>query len=169
MRCPYCKQDHDKVIDTRPSEDGHVTRRRRECLACGRRYTTHERLEEIPLKVIKKNSTRVPFDRARILSGIAKALEKRPVHPDQAESIADEIEREILEQHEREVTSTVIGEMVMEKLRRLDKVAYVRFASVYRDFKTVEEFRKEIDTIDTDSHESNGETRPEQREATKGE
>lgn len=147
MRCPYCKEDRDKVIDTRPGEDGYVTRRRRECLECGRRYTTHERLEEMPLRVIKKNNQRVPFDRAKILGGILRSVEKRPVSQDTAEALVDQIESEILEHFEREVTTTEIGEMVMRKLREVDTVAYIRFASVYREFKEVGEFLREIDTI----------------------
>ncbi len=147
MRCPFCKLDRDRVIDTRPSEDGHVTRRRRECLECGRRYTTHERLEDLPLRIVKKNGQRAPFNREKLLGGILRSLEKRPVSQQQAEALADEIERELLEKPEREVPSHEIGGMVMEKLRGVDKVAYVRFASVYREFKTVDEFLKEIKTI----------------------
>lgn len=147
MRCPYCKEDRDKVIDTRPGEDGYVTRRRRECLECGRRYTTHERLEEMPLRVIKKNNQRVPFDRGKILGGILRSVEKRPVSQETAEALVDQIESEILEHFEREVTTTEIGEMVMRKLRDVDTVAYIRFASVYREFKEVGEFLREIDTI----------------------
>lgn len=147
MRCPYCKQDHDKVIDTRLGEDGYVTRRRRECLNCSRRYTTHERLEEMPLRVIKKNNRRAPFDRDKIRAGILRSVEKRPVGQDMVETLVDQIESEILEHYDREITTTKIGEIVMEKLRDLDMVAYIRFASVYREFKEVGEFLREIDTI----------------------
>lgn len=155
MRCPYCKEDHDRVIDTRPSEEGYATRRRRECIACGRRYTTHERLEDMPLRVIKKNNQRVPFNRDKILSGVQLALQKRPVSAEQAEQMVDSIEREILESHEREISTREIGELVMKYLRDTDKVAYVRFASVYRDFKEIGEFLKEIDSFGP--HDCSGE------------
>lgn len=148
MRCPFCKKDNDKVIDTRPSEDGTVTRRRRECLECGKRYTTHERLEYSPLKVIKKDNTREPFNRDKILAGISRALRKRPVGSEQIEGLVDAIEREIAEQHEREVHSGEIGESIMRHLRAIDKVAYVRFASVYRNFEEVGEFIDEIKTME---------------------
>ncbi|MFH0910189.1 MAG: transcriptional regulator NrdR [Planctomycetota bacterium] len=147
MQCPFCHQDNDRVVDTRPNEDGSAIRRRRECLLCERRFTTYERLEEIPLRVVKKSGERVPYDRANILKGIGKALEKRPVSAAQMEAMVEEIEREILNAHEREVPSRVIGEMVMERLRVLDEVAYVRFASVYREFKEVDEFVREVHTI----------------------
>ena len=148
MRCPFCKKDNDKVIDTRPSEDGTVTRRRRECLECGKRYTTHERLEYSPLKVIKKDNSREPFNRDKILAGISRALRKRPVSSEQIEGIVDSIEREIAEAHEREVRSGEIGESIMRHLRATDKVAYVRFASVYRNFEEVGEFIDEIKTME---------------------
>lgn len=147
MRCPYCKEDQDRVIDTRPSEDGHVTRRRRECMACGKRYTTHERLEELPLRVVKKNGQRVPFDRERIKSGVLKAVEKRPVSMQQIQEFVDAVESEVLERANREIQSQEIGEMMMRHLRDLDDVAYVRFASVYRNFTEVGEFVKEVETI----------------------
>ena len=148
MRCPFCKKDNDKVIDTRPSEDGTVTRRRRECLECGKRYTTHERLEYSPLKVIKKDNSREPFNRDKILAGISRALRKRPVATDRIEGLVDAIEREIAEAHEREVHSGEIGESIMRHLRAIDKVAYVRFASVYRNFEEVGEFIDEIKTME---------------------
>lgn len=148
MRCPFCKKDNDKVIDTRPGEDGTVTRRRRECLECGKRYTTHERLEYSPLKVIKKDNTREPFNRDKVLAGISRALRKRPVSTEQIENIVDAIEREISEQNEREVRSGEIGETIMKHLRATDKVAYVRFASVYREFEEVGEFINEIETME---------------------
>ena len=148
MRCPFCKKDNDKVIDTRPGEDGTVTRRRRECLECGKRYTTHERLEYSPLKVIKKNGTREPFNRDKILAGISRALRKRPVGTEQIENIVDAIERDISERNEREVRSGEIGETIMKYLRATDKVAYVRFASVYREFEEVGEFINEIKTME---------------------
>jgi transcriptional repressor NrdR len=135
-------------VDTRPSEDGTVVRRRRHCTACDRRFTTHERLEELPLRVIKKNGERVPFSRDKLLAGVMRALEKRPVAIDQIHAMVDELERELLDRGEREVESAVIGELLMARLRDLDEVAYVRFASVYREFKAVDEFVREIDTIE---------------------
>lgn len=144
MRCPFCKKDNDRVIDTRPSEDGAVTRRRRECLECKKRYTTHEKLEYSPLKVIKKDNTREPFDKDKITAGISRALRKRPVGSEEIDSIVDSIEREIIESNEREVESTKIGEIIMRHLKEKDKVAYIRFASVYRAFEDVGEFIDEI-------------------------
>lgn len=147
MRCPFCKKDDDKVIDTRPSEDGSAIRRRRECLECGKRFTTHERLEEMPVRVVKKNGRREPFDRAKILNGVLRAVEKRSISLEMAESLVEAIEREILDQTDREISTRDIGELVMAKLRTIDEVAYVRFASVYREYQALEEFIKEIRTI----------------------
>lgn len=147
MRCPFCKKDNDKVIDTRPSEDGFAIRRRRECLACNKRFTTHERLEEMPVRVIKKSGRREPFDRAKILGGVMRAVEKRSISLEEVEKLVDAIEREVLDQSDREISSRDIGELVMTKLRGMDEVAYVRFASVYREYQALEEFIKEIRTI----------------------
>jgi len=144
MRCPFCKTDNDKVVDSRGAESGAVIRRRRECLECGRRYTTYERIEEIPLRVIKKDGTREAFERRKIVEGITKACEKRPVSSEAIEQVVQEIERELADIADREVTSRQIGEMVMGKLRTLDQVAYVRFASVYREFKDIEQFLDEL-------------------------
>ena len=144
MKCPYCKNDNDKVVDSRSAEEASVIRRRRECLECGRRYTTYERVEEIPLRVVKKDGTRVPFDRSKILVGLHKACEKRPVSAETLEAVVQEIENEIYERSEKEVPSKVIGELVMKKLRQLDQVAYVRFASVYREFKDPTQFLEEL-------------------------
>jgi len=144
MRCPFCKNDNDKVVDSRAAEGGAVIRRRRECLECRRRYTTYERVEEIPLRVIKKDGTREPFDRRKIFAGMAKACEKRPVPTERIEHIVEEIERELADVADREVTSRQIGEIVMAKLRDLDHVAYVRFASVYRAFKDINQFLEEL-------------------------
>jgi transcriptional repressor NrdR len=144
MRCPFCKSDNDKVVDSRASEGGAVIRRRRECLECGRRYTTYERVEEIPLRVIKKDGTREPFERRKIFEGMAKACEKRPVAMETLDRIVLEIERRLADSAEREVTSRQIGEMVMQHLRELDQVAYVRFASVYRAFKDINQFLEEL-------------------------
>ena len=144
MRCPSCKADNDRVVDSRSSREGAVIRRRRECLACGRRYTTYEQIEEAQLRVVKKDGTRVPFDRNKILSGLLKACEKRPVSMATLEDATATIERELLERYEREVPSLAIGELVINRLRDLDKVAYVRFASVYKEFKDVEQFLEEL-------------------------
>jgi transcriptional repressor NrdR len=145
MQCPFCKKDNDRVVDSRTSENGRVTRRRRECIECERRYTSYERVEETPLRVMKKDGSRVGFDRAKIRAGIEKACEKRPVSADEIVRIVDSIEAEVVEKYEREVPTRFIGERVMEELRRLDEVAYVRFASVYRAFKDVNEFRHVLD------------------------
>lgn len=147
MRCPFCKKDNDKVIDTRPSEDGSAIRRRRECLGCGKRFTTHERLEEMPVRVVKKNGRREPFDRSKILNGVTRAVEKRTFSVEAVETLVDEIEREILDQSDREISTRDIGDLVMVKLRAVDEVAYVRFASVYREYRALEEFINEIRTF----------------------
>ena len=147
MRCPFCKQDNDRVIDTRPSEDGSAIRRRRECLGCGKRFTTHERLEEMPVRVVKKNGRREPFDRAKILNGVMRAVEKRSISIEDVEKMVEAMEREILDQPEREISTRDIGELVMAKLRAVDEVAYVRFASVYREYRELEEFINEIRTF----------------------
>lgn len=144
MRCPFCKVDKDKVVDSRSSSEGAVVRRRRECLQCGRRFTTYERVEEAPLRVVKKDGSRVPFDRDKILVGLRKACEKRPVSAEAIELAVSKIEDEINKKYDREVPSADIGEMVMEALKKLDSVAYVRFASVYREFKDPEDFVKAI-------------------------
>jgi transcriptional repressor NrdR len=148
VRCPFCRKDHDKVVDTRPNEDGSVIRRRRECVACGKRFTTHERLEEVPLRVIKKTGERAPYSRENVLKGVTRALEKRPVSLDQVEGLVDDIEREIMDHNEREVSTAEIGRLVMSRLYNIDAVAYVRFASVYREFKAVDEFVREINTLE---------------------
>ena len=144
MKCPFCGHQEDKVVDSRGSQDGSSIRRRRECLQCGKRFTTYEHVEEQPLKIIKKDSRREPFDRHKLLAGLVKACEKRPVSMDDLEGLVDELERELSQQFEREVPSREIGERVMKKLHALDPVAYVRFASVYREFKDVEQFMREL-------------------------
>ena len=144
MKCPFCKKDDDKVIDSRSSSGGFSIRRRRQCLECGRRYTTYEKIEETPLRVIKKDGSRVPYDREKIVSGIRKACEKRPVSTDALIGMVDEIEADIFDKFDKEVESSYIGEQVMARLKDLDKVAYVRFASVYREFKDVSEFVEEV-------------------------
>ncbi|MCB7128762.1 MAG: transcriptional regulator NrdR [Candidatus Brocadiales bacterium] len=144
MQCPYCKQDNDKVINSRPSADGLNIKRRRECLNCGRRYTTYERMEETPLKVIKKDGRRVAFDRGKIRAGLEKACEKRPISTDTIEATISDIERDLYNRFDREVPSKYVGEQIMQKLKSLDKVAYVRFASVYREFKDIADFMEEV-------------------------
>ena len=144
MKCPFCRKDNDKVVDSRSAEDGQVIRRRRECLECSKRNTTYERIEEIPLRIIKKDGGREPYDRNKLLSGLLKACQKRPVPTADLEGIADEIEEETSQRASKEVPSKVVGEAVMNKLRDLDQVAYVRFASVYRDFKDVGQFLEEL-------------------------
>lgn len=144
MRCPYCNHIDSKVVDSRSSKDGEAIRRRRECLACERRYTTYERIEEVAQMVVKKDGSRETFDRWKIKSGILKAIEKRPVTLEQVEAIIDEVERKLFGSTEHEVTTTQIGEEVMEKLKAIDEVAYVRFASVYRQFKDINEFMNEL-------------------------
>ncbi|MEK6246590.1 MAG: transcriptional regulator NrdR [Planctomycetales bacterium] len=144
MKCPFCRNDNDRVIDSRASQDGLVIRRRRECLGCRRRYTTYERVEEWPLKVIKKDGTRVPFERDKIKSGIEKACWKRPVRDEQIEGVLVGIENDIYANFESEVESNYLGELIMEYLRKLDQVAYVRFASVYREFQDVHDFVDEL-------------------------
>ena len=143
MKCPFCKKDNDKVIDSRSSSGGFSIRRRRQCLECERRYTTYEKIEETPLRVMKKDGSRVPYDREKILAGLRKACEKRPVSTDALHTIVDEIEADIFDTFDKEVESSYIGEQVMERLRGLDKVAYVRFASVYREFQDISDFIKE--------------------------
>jgi transcriptional repressor NrdR len=143
MLCPFCRQGETKVIDSRGSEE-FVIRRRRKCLQCGRRFTTYEKLEESPLKVVKKDGSRVVFDREKIRYGIEKACYKRPVGPEQIEQIVNDVERGVYENFDREVPSRYIGEQVFDKLRHVDQVAFVRFASVYRSFQDVEDFANEL-------------------------
>ncbi len=144
MRCPRCKSDNDRVVDSRTSADARAIRRRRECLACFLRYTTYERIESTPLRVVKKNGERVRFDRDRLLQGMLKACEKLNVPLEELEAAATRIEARCQEEYDREVPSAVIGSLVMEELRSLDQVAYVRFASVYREFKDVTQFLDEL-------------------------
>ena len=147
MRCPYCENRDTKVIDSRHTEEGHAIRRRRECEKCGKRFTTYEKIEETVLVVIKKDGSRETFDRNKILSGIIKACEKRPVALSEMEAVIDDIERGLNNMMEKEVKSTFIGELVMEKLRDLDEVAYVRFASVYRQFTDINTLINEIEKL----------------------
>jgi transcriptional repressor NrdR len=144
MKCPFCGHLQDKVVDSRESKEGDAIRRRRQCLECKRRFTSYERIDEIPYMVVKKDGRRERFDRQKVLTGLLKACEKRPVSMIQLETIADKAEVMVQDSSEREVTTTTIGEMIMNELKNLDKVAYVRFASVYLDFKDVQEFMSEL-------------------------
>ena len=142
MKCPFCGHIEDKVVDSREGKDGLVIRRRRECLSCDRRFTSYERIDEIPFMVVKKDGSREPYDRNKVLGGLRKACEKRPVSPTVLETVADEVELMVQETPEREIPAGRIGEKVIERLKELDKVAYVRFASVYRQFEDVDQFMK---------------------------
>jgi transcriptional repressor NrdR len=144
MKCPFCGHLQDKVVDSRESKEGDAIRRRRQCLSCQRRFTSYERIDEIPYMVVKKDGRRERFDRQKVLNGVLKACEKRPVSMIQLETIADKAEIIVQESSEREVSTTSLGEMIMNELKTLDKVAYVRFASVYLDFKDVQEFMSEL-------------------------
>lgn len=144
MRCPFCGYAESKVIDSRPAEEGATIRRRRECLACQKRFTTYEIMERLPLVVVKRDGSRQTFDKIKVLNGMLRACEKRPVSLQSLEKIAEEIEQELQNSLEREVTTTEIGEMVMDRLKDIDEVAYVRFASVYRQFKDVKTFFDEL-------------------------
>ncbi len=144
MKCPFCGHLEDKVIDSRLSQDGSTTRRRRVCLRCSKRFTTYERVEESLPLIVKKDGRRESYDRAKVLNGIKRACEKRPVSIEDIEAVVDRIEARLAETGEREIPSSVIGEAVMEQLRALDEVAYVRFASVYREFRDINEFMKEL-------------------------
>ncbi len=151
MKCPFCHADNDKVIDSRASEDGAATRRRRRCNACKRRYTTYERVERTTIRVVKKDGARVPFDRLRLKQGLEKACWKRPISDINIESVITEVENYIEANCESEVESRYLGEIVMEQLREIDQVAYVRFASVYREFKDARDFVDELRPMLTDS------------------
>jgi transcriptional repressor NrdR len=158
MRCPFCQDAENKVIDSRESHEGAVIRRRRECLACKRRFTTYERVEELTPLIVKKDGRREAFDRDKLLHGLKKACEKRPVSSEEVERIALDVERRLQEAGEKEVPSSVIGEEVMRKLQSLDEVAYVRFASVYRSFRDIAEFMSELkDLLD---EQSRGKAKP---------
>ncbi|HIV34416.1 MAG TPA: transcriptional regulator NrdR [Candidatus Blautia intestinigallinarum] len=147
MRCPYCNQDNTRVVDSRPVEENNSIRRRRMCDACGRRFTTYEKVETIPLIVIKKDQNREQYDRGKIEAGILRACYKRPVPVERINSTIDAIEAKIFNTEDREISSSKIGEIVMEELKNLDEVAYVRFASVYREFKDVNTFMKELSKL----------------------
>ncbi len=144
MKCPYCGYAESKVIDSRPAEEGNTIRRRRECLACTKRFTTYEIIERLPLVVVKRDGSRQSFDKVKIINGLVRACEKRPVALNQLEAIAEEIEGELQSALEREISTTEVGEMVMARLKDIDEVAYVRFASVYRQFKDINTFMDEL-------------------------
>ena len=147
MKCPYCSHMESKVVDSRPTEEGNVIRRRRECFSCAKRFTTYEKVEDIPLMVVKKGGHREPFDRKKIMNGILRACEKRPVSISQIETIVNAIETEVYQSSDREVQSKEIGEKIMMHLKDLDEVAYVRFASVYRQFKDLNTFMEELNKL----------------------
>lgn len=151
MKCPYCENIDTKVIDSRPTEEGHAIRRRRECDMCKKRFTTYEKVEEIPLMVVKKDGSRETFDRNKVLNGIIKACEKRPISMNDIEKIVDEIERGLSNMMEKEIESRMIGEIIMDQLKGLDEVAYVRFASVYRQFKDINTFISELEKLLNDT------------------
>ena len=147
MKCPFCGHMEDKVVDSRESREGDVIRRRRECLKCERRFTSYERIDEIPYMVVKKDGTREPFQREKVLSGVLRATEKRPIPMTKIEALVNSVEKYVQESRERERSTEKIGELIMRRLKELDKVAYVRFASVYLDFKDVSEFMSELKTL----------------------
>jgi transcriptional repressor NrdR len=147
MKCPFCSHENDKVVDSRESKEGESIRRRRECLQCGKRYTTYERIDEVPFMVVKKDGRRERFDRQKVLNGLMRACEKRPVSIGKLEQIVNEAETFVVDSPERERTTSDIGELIMDRLKKLDKVAYVRFASVYMDFKDVKEFMSELNSL----------------------
>ena len=147
MKCPFCAHLGDKVVDSRESKEGEVIRRRRECLGCGKRFTSYERIDEIPYMVIKKDGTRERFERQKLIAGLLKACEKRPVSIAAIEGVADKVEATLQERPEKEMATEEVGALVMEELRRLDKVAYVRFASVYRHFRDISEFMSELNDL----------------------
>ncbi|HET9783918.1 MAG TPA: transcriptional regulator NrdR [Terriglobales bacterium] len=147
MRCPFCNHPEDRVVDSRESKEGEAIRRRRECANCGKRFTTYERLDEIPYVVVKKDGRREKFDRQKVLTGLLHAAEKRPISMGQLESIVNEADALVVDSPEREVSTKAVGQLLMDRLRHLDKVAYVRFASVYMDFKDVAEFMNELNRL----------------------
>ena len=144
MKCPFCNAADTRVIDSRPGDDNASIRRRRQCETCGKRFTTYEKLETMPLMIVKKDNSREPYERSKIEAGIIRSCHKRPVSSEQISSLVDQIENALFSREDREISSSVIGEMVMEKLKDLDPVAYVRFASVYREFKDVDTFMQEL-------------------------
>ncbi|MFI5104113.1 MAG: transcriptional regulator NrdR [Terriglobales bacterium] len=147
MKCPFCGFENDKVVDSRESKEGESIRRRRECMKCEKRFTTYERIDEIPYMVVKKDGRREKFERKKVLNGLLRACEKRPISMGQLEQIVNEVEQFVVDAPERERTVNEIGELMMERLKQIDKVAYIRFASVYRDFQDVSEFHSELERL----------------------
>ena len=147
MICPFCAHKRDRVLDSRESKEGDLIRRRRQCLACKRRFTTYERIDEVPYMVVKKDGRREKFDRQKVLNGLLRACEKRPVSMARLAELVDEVESRLADSAEREISTTAVGELLMERLKGLDKIAYVRFASVYRDFQDVEAFLSELEVL----------------------
>ena len=159
MRCPFCEFHDSKVIDSRAAEEGNSIRRRRECLQCAKRFTTYEMVEDLPLRVVKKDGRRMAFDRSKILNGLMKACEKRPISLEVLEETADKVEKELRNSMEREIPSRLIGEVLMKHLKNLDHVAYVRFASVYREFTDIDNFMQELEALkDTAANNKKSET-----------
>jgi transcriptional repressor NrdR len=147
MKCPFCGFENDKVVDSRESKEGESIRRRRECLKCEKRFTTYERIDEIPYMVVKKDGRRETFERQKVLAGLLRACEKRPISMGKMEQIVNEVEKYVIDSPERERTASELGEQIMNHLKQIDKVAYIRFASVYRDFKDVGEFHSELESL----------------------
>lgn len=147
MKCPFCSHHESKVVDSRPTDEGQAIRRRRECIICTRRFTTYEKIDEIPLIVVKKNGNREPYNRSKILNGVIRACEKRPISLQEIEGLVDGVEKHLYNMMEREVTTEFIGNLVIDRIRELDEVAYVRFASVYREFKDINTFMDEVKKI----------------------
>lgn len=147
MRCPFCNEENTKVVDSRPSDENNLIRRRRQCSECNKRFTTYEKIETIPLVVIKKDKKREPYNRNKLMSGVVRSCHKRSVPMQEIEALVDEIENSLYNSMQREIESTDIGEMVMEKLKKIDEVAYVRFASVYREFRDINTFMDELKKI----------------------
>ena len=159
MKCPFCEFHDSKVIDSRAAEEGNSIRRRRECLQCAKRFTTYEMVEDLPLRVVKKDGRRMAFDRSKILNGLMKACEKRPISLEVLEETADKVEKELRNSMEREIPSRLIGEVLMKHLKNLDHVAYVRFASVYREFTDIDNFMPELEALkDTAANNKKSET-----------
>ncbi len=154
MRCPFCDFEESKVIDSRPTEEGGAIRRRRECLSCAKRFTTYEKIERVPVMIVKKDKTREPFDKEKLLRGLLRACEKRPIPFDTLDALANDVELVVYNSLEREVTTTQIGELVMQRLKKLDDIAYVRFASVYRQFTDLNSFREELNKLLGDREET---------------
>ncbi len=147
MRCPFCDFEESKVVDSRPTEEGGAIRRRRECLSCGKRFTTYEKIERVPVMIVKKDKTREPFDKEKLLRGLLRACEKRPIPFQVLDELATDVEMVVYNSLEREITTNQIGELVMQRLKKIDDIAYVRFASVYRQFTDLNSFREELNKI----------------------